>query len=210
VSETSGPFQAKLLRVLQEREVRPVGGAKARRIDVRVIAATNRDLWSESLAGSFRDDLYYRLAVFPIPVPPLRSRPGDLPLLAEHFLALHGRREGKRRTKLCPEAVALLQAYRWPGNVRELENEVQRALALAEPGVPLGVRHFSRRLSGILEPVEANLRPGETLRETLGRIEAWLIRRALAAHDGSRTVTARHLAITREGLYKKMKRFGIE
>ncbi len=210
VSETSGPFQAKLLRALQEREVRPLGGSRSRSVDVRVIAATNRDLEGEYPGPGFRTDLYYRLAVFPIAVPPLRDRPGDVAPLARHFLELHGRRERKPRVCLAPEAERLLQAYRWPGNVRELENEVQRALALAAPGERLTPARFSKRVSGILEPIESNHCPGESLRETLGRIEAWLIRKALAAHDGGRTVTARHLGITREGLYKKMKRYGIE
>jgi transcriptional regulator with GAF, ATPase, and Fis domain len=209
VGETSGPFQAKLLRVLQEREVRPLGGARARRVDVRVIAASNRDLWSEAIGRSFRVDLYYRLAVFPISVPPLRSRPDDLLPLADHFLALHGRRERKRGVRLSPEAARLLQAYRWPGNVRELENEIQRALALARSGERLTPAHFSDRLAGVLEPVEANAFPDESLRETLGRIEGWLIRRALERCGGNRSETARRLAVTREGLYKKMKRLGI-
>jgi Nif-specific regulatory protein len=210
VSETSRPFQAKLLRVLQEREVRPLGGARARRVDVRVVAASNRDLWREAVREGFREDLYYRLAVFPIHVPPLRSRSADVVTLAEHFLTLHGRREGKRGARLSPEARHLLQAYRWPGNVRELENEIQRGLALAGPGEALTPTHFSERLTGVLEPIEANAFPDESLRQTLGRIEAWLIRRALERYGGNRTETARQLAVTREGLYKKMKRFNIE
>ncbi|MEE8581314.1 MAG: sigma-54 dependent transcriptional regulator [Myxococcota bacterium] len=210
VSETSGPFQAKLLRVLQEREVRPLGSNRSRRMDVRVLAASNRNLRHEVAEGRFRDDLYYRLAVFPIHVPPLRSRPTDVLPLAEHFLRLHRQREGKAGVRLAPDAGHLLQAYQWPGNVRELENEIQRALALAEPGETLTPRHFSERLAGVLEPIEANLFPGETIRETLGRIEAWLLRRALDAHGGNRTETARRLGITREGLYKKMKRLNVE
>ncbi len=210
MSETSGPFQAKLLRVLQEREVRPLGSTRARRVDVRVLAASNRNLWCEVGEGRFREDLYYRLAVFPIHVPPLRSRPTDVLPLTEHFLRLHSQREDKAGVRLAPDAGHLLQAYSWPGNVRELENEIQRALALAEPGETLTPRHFSERLAGVLEPIEANLFPGETIRETLGRIEAWLLRRALDANGGNRTETARHLGITREGLYKKMRRFGIE
>ncbi len=210
VSETSRPFQAKLLRVLQERELRPLGSASSRRIDVRVVAATNRDLWREALAGRFREDLYYRLAVFPIHVPPLRERPTDIQPLAEHFLALHAHRERSPRSRLAADALQLLQSYRWPGNVRELENEIHRALILAERGETLAPERFSERLFGILEPVEASVEPGESLRETLARIEAWLIRRALAANGGRRTQTARGLGITREGLYKKMKRLNVE
>jgi Nif-specific regulatory protein len=184
VSETSGPFQAKLLRVLQEREVRPVGGTRTRAVNARVVAASNRDLRHEAQRGTFREDLFYRLAVFPIQLPPLRKRPRDVIPLAEHFLAIHGLREGKPGACLSPEAKRLLQAYRWPGNVRELENETQRALA--------------------------SLQPGDTLRETVGRVEAWIIRRALERNGGRRAETARRLGITREGLYKKMKRHGIE
>jgi Nif-specific regulatory protein len=209
VGETSGPFQAKLLRVLQERELRRVGGSRTRPVDVRVIAASNRDLRREAERGGFREDLYYRLAVFPIHLPPLRERPRDLIPLAEHFLALHGRSEGKPDVRLSAEAKRLLQAHRWPGNVRELENEIQRALALAEPGEDLLPDHFSERVAGILAPIEASLQPGDSLRETLGRIEAWILRRALDANDGRRAETARRLGITREGLYKKMKRYGI-
>jgi len=211
VSETSGPFQAKLLRVLQEREVRPVGGARSRKVDVRVVAATNRDPWTDVARGRFREDLYYRLAVFRVHVPPLRERKGDVRPLAEHFLAVHGRREGRPGHRVTADAARLLQAYAWPGNVRELENEIQRALALAEPGEPLTPAHFSERLLGILEPVEANaVGPHEPLRETLARIEAWLLRRALDANGGRRAETARRLGLTREGLYKKMKRLGVE
>ena len=208
MSETSGPFQAKLLRVLQERELRPVGGTRSRRVDVRVIAASNRDLWRQSVAGSFRADLYYRLAVFPIQVPALRERRGDILPLASRFLALHG--DAAAPSALAPDAARLLQAHAWPGNVRELENEIQRALALVPPGAALEASHFSARLREPLAPVAAELQPGETLRESLDRVEAWLIRRELDAHGGRRAETARRLAITREGLYKKMKRLGIE
>jgi transcriptional regulator with PAS, ATPase and Fis domain len=210
IGETSGPFQAKLLRVLQEREVRPIGSSQTRRVDVRVIAATNRNLLHETGGSRFRLDLYYRLAVFPIHVPPLRERPLDILPLAEHFLSLHAALNGQPEATLSSEISRLLQSYGWPGNVRELENEIQRALAVAEPGRPLAPAHFSERLFGILEPVEAVVQPGETLRETLGRIEAWLIRRALEANQGRRAITARRLGITREGLYKKMQRLGIQ
>ncbi len=210
VGETSGPLQAKLLRALQEREVRPVGCASPRRVDVRVIAATNRDLRFEVSNGHFREDLYYRLAVFPIAVPPLRERPEDVIPLADHFLALHGEREGRPGSRFSREAAHLLLSYPWPGNVRELENEVQRALALAEPGEAIGPELLSERLRGAVEPVRAATREGESLRESLDRIEAWLIRRALERHGGRRAETARRLGVTREGLYKKMQRLNIE
>jgi Nif-specific regulatory protein len=209
VGEMPLSLQAKLLRVLQERELRPVGGTRARPVDVRLVAATNRQLRMETAAQRFRVDLYYRLAVFPITVPPLRDRPEDVLPLCTHFLALHGAREGKDGCTLSRDAASLLLAYGWPGNVRELENEVQRALALAEPGEPLVAAHFSERLASVLEPVEATGTGDETLRQTLGRIEAWLIRRALDAHGGRRAVTARRLGITREGLYKKMQKYSI-
>jgi transcriptional regulator with PAS, ATPase and Fis domain len=209
IGETSGPLQVKLLRVLQEREVRPLGATRTRRIDVRVVAATNRDLRFEVSNGHFREDLFYRLAVFPISVPPLRRRPEDVLPLVEHFLHRHGRRERKPGCHVSRDAAHLLLSYSWPGNVRELENEVQRALALSEPGEEITPDVLSDSVTRILEPVQAVMREGESLQETLQRIESWLLRRALEAHDGHRTRTARRLGITREGLYKKMKRFGI-
>ncbi len=209
IGETAPGFQAKLLRVLQEREVRPVGGARTRSVDVRVVAATNRELPHEVECGRFREDLYYRLAVFPIQVPPLRERPEDVLPLARHFLARHGRRDGKRGLRLSRDAGHLLQAYPWPGNVRQLDNEMQRVVALSEPGAAVTPALLSPPILGIAEPVTA-VGEGETLRATLDRVEAWLLRRALDAHDGRRAATARRLGLTREGLYKKMKRLGIE
>jgi Nif-specific regulatory protein len=212
IGETTPGLQAKLLRALQEREVRPVGGTRARKVDARVIAATNRALAREVERGRFREDLYYRLAVFRIALPPLRERSGDVLPLAEHFLRRHGEREGKPGCHLSREAADLLLAYAWPGNVRELENEMQRALALAEPGEAIALRHLSERLQESLRPLREAVRAEahESLRAQMARVEAWLIRRALDAHGGRRAATARTLGITREGLYKKMRRFGIE
>jgi len=211
IGETSPPLQAKLLRALQEREVRPIGGARSRKIDVRVVAATNRSLSADVESSRFRKDLFYRLAVFRIDVPPLRERPDDVLPLAEHFLRRHGEHEDKRGCRLSREASDLLLAHTWPGNVRELENEMQRALALAESGDAIVLRHLSDRLQETLRPLrEVVQHEGpETLRAQLGRIEAWLLRRALDAHNNRRAATARTLGITREGLYKKMRRFGI-
>jgi transcriptional regulator with PAS, ATPase and Fis domain/CheY-like chemotaxis protein len=209
IGETSGPLQATLLRVLQEREVRPVGSARTHPIDVRVIAASNRTLRDEAARGFFREDLYYRLAVFPITLPPLRARREDLLPLAEHFLARHGERDGKPGCRLSQSAAHLLLAYDWPGNVRELENEMQRALALAEPEGLITPKLLSPGITDITRPIRESLQPGDSLRANLDRIEAWLIRRALEQNAGRRAVTARKLGVTREGLYKKMKRLGI-
>ncbi len=210
VGETSGPFQAKLLRVLQEREVRPVGASRPRRVDVRIIAATHRDLRVEVANGHFREDLYYRLAVLPIVVPPLRERREDVLPLARHFLRLHGDRERKRDCTLAPDAERLLLSHAWPGNVRELENEMQRALALSASRDTIPADRLTPRL-GLSDPAFPEGPPDdEPLRETLARFETWLLRRALARNDGRRTRTAQQLGITREGLWKKMKRLGIE
>lgn len=138
VGEMPPTMQVKFLRFLQEKEVRPLGGAPARRVDVRVVAATNKDLRREVSAGKFREDLYYRLAVVPVRMPALRERAGDVPALAEHFLDKAARRTGLERKRFAPEAMALLSAHAWPGNVRELENAVEHAAALGA-GAWLGV-----------------------------------------------------------------------
>jgi transcriptional regulator with PAS, ATPase and Fis domain len=209
VGETSLPFQVKLLRALQEREVRPVGGNRTQRVDVRVIAATNRELRREVDRGAFRADLYYRLAVFPIRVPPLRERREDVEPLARHFLALHGERETKRGCRLAVDAVDLLATHAWPGNVRELENEMLRALALSEAGDEIPAARLSPRLGEMLEPGREHSADGEPLRVTLARSESWVLRRSLARHGGRRAETARALGLTREGLHKKLKRLGV-
>ena len=210
IAEMELPIQAKLLRVLQEREVRPVGGNRARPVHCRIIAATNRTLSEEVASGHFREDLYYRLNVFPIRIPPLRERRSDILPLARYFLALHGPREGKHGCHLSLSTCQLLEGYAWPGNVRELENEILRILMLTPSGELITPRSLSSKLSEILEPIAHGARPEETLREALERVEAWMIRRALANNAGRKTRTAQKLGLTREGLYKKLKRLGIE
>ena len=210
VAETSPALQAKLLRVLQEKEILPVGASRPQQIDIRVIAATNVSLMERVTSGQFRQDLYYRLAVFPLEVPPLRERTADIPALARHFLKVHGEHEKKPGCQLSLAVIRLLESYRWPGNVRELENEIQRALTLAEPGEVIGPRLLSPHVVQLVEAVRQAPRSSETLRETLDSIEAWLIRRALSHNAGRRAATARKLGVTREGLYKKMKRLNIE
>jgi len=212
VGETSGAFQAKLLRVLQDRAVRPLGGTRTREVDVRVVAATHRELRQEVTRGRFREDLFFRLHVFPIRIPPLRERSEDVIALAQHFLDRHGAAEGKPGCTLTAGSRRRLLAHRWSGNVRELENEIQRVLVLAAPGAVLGEEHWSDLLAAEMPPSEIEgleLAGEEHLRDTLDRVEAWLIRNALDRHAGRRSETARRLGLTREGLYKKMKRFNV-
>jgi transcriptional regulator with PAS, ATPase and Fis domain len=210
IAEMALPLQTRLLRVLQEREVRPVGATRSRPIECRIIAATNRLLVEEVERGHFRKDLFYRLNVFPIRIPPLRERRRDILPLARHFLALHGPREGKIGCHLSLATSHLLEGYAWPGNVRELENEILRTLMLTPSSQLITPKNLSPKLVEILEPVAHGARPDETLREALERVEAWMIRRALANNDGRKTRTAKKLGLTREGLYKKIKRLGVE
>src|SRR5262249_10612259 len=166
--------QAKLLRVLQEREVEPLGAERTERVDVRVIAATNRDLVQMVDAGLFQEDLYYRLDVIPIEVPPLRDRPDDIPLLAAHFMEKHGRRIGKLMAGVDDQAMSRLVRYPWPGNVRELENAIERAVVLS--GGPWIMEDAI--LLGRARPRSAEV-PSLNLRQNVEWIERETIRRAL-------------------------------
>jgi transcriptional regulator with PAS, ATPase and Fis domain len=210
IAEMGLPLQAKLLRVLQEREIRPVGGLRQIPIHCRIIAATNRLLSEEVSLGHFREDLFYRLNVFPIRIPPLRERRMDIMPLAHYFMALHGPREGKTGCHLTLATGQLLEGYGWPGNVRELENEILRALMLTPSGELVTPKALSPKIVEILEPIAHGAQPDETLRQALDRVEAWMIRRALTNNGGRKARTARKLGLTREGLYKKIKRLGVE
>jgi DNA-binding NtrC family response regulator len=210
IAEMGLSLQAKLLRVLQEREIRPVGSVAQIPIHCRIVAATNRLLSEEVSAGRFREDLFYRLNVFPIRIPPLRERRLDIMPLAHYFLALHGPREGKIGCHLSLATGQLLEGYGWPGNVRELENEILRALMLTPTGQLVTPKALSPKIVEILEPIAHGARPDETLRQALDRVEAWMIRRALTNNGGRKARTARKLGLTREGLYKKIKRLGVE
>jgi DNA-binding NtrC family response regulator len=204
VGETSLAFQVRLLRALQEGVVRPLGSTREVRVDARIIAATNRDLLAEVELGNFRRDLFYRLHVFPIDVPPLRSRPEDVAALAEQFLA---RARGPLQ-RVGADAAALLEAYAWPGNVRELENEVARILAHACGESEISARMLSPRIQGGALPAACS--GGETLRAMLARTERWILQRSLERHQGRRIAAARSLGITRECLYKKLLRHGLQ
>ena len=202
-------LQAKLLRVLQEGTIRPVGATAEKQVDVRIICATNRDLAAEVEKGRFRSDLYYRLMVFPIRLPPLRERREDVPLLAKHFLGKYAAEYRLELPGFSQEAIDALAGYAWPGNIRELENEIQRLVIQAEPGHPIEITDLSPRLRKI-EGTVAKVAPKKgTLKEMMDQVERWLISEALRDHNGNKTRTAATLGITREGLHKKLDKLGL-
>ncbi|MDT8421527.1 MAG: sigma-54 dependent transcriptional regulator [Desulfuromonadales bacterium] len=198
-------LQAKLLRVLQEGEIRPVGDTASRRVDVRVVAATAQDLNSEVSRGRFRADLYYRLAVVEIHLPPLRERLEDVPLLAEHFIARIAAREGKSPPELTEQAIATLQGYHWPGNVRELENFIEKTLIFNR-----GERIDIDTMPGELRRSTRDTLKDFSLKSASARLEREYIRKALAETGGNRTHAARLLEISLRSLIYKIKDYDIQ
>ncbi|HEY5924882.1 MAG TPA: sigma-54 dependent transcriptional regulator [Kofleriaceae bacterium] len=205
IGELALPLQAKLLRVLQEHEVRPLGATKNARVDVRVVAATNRNLGAMLTDGSFREDLYYRINVINLDLPPLRSRPEDIVPLAEHVLAQIGaKQQPPRRMRLSPEAQHLMLAYHWPGNVRELMNVLERGVALcqgeliADDDLPSHVRE--RRPADFLGAAVAR-------RMTLSELEREFIERVLEDEAGNKTRAAQRLGLDRKTLYRKLDEY---
>ncbi|HDI00107.1 MAG TPA: sigma-54-dependent Fis family transcriptional regulator [Firmicutes bacterium] len=199
IGEITPAVQAKLLRVLQDGTFQRVGGEGTLKVDVRVIATTNRDLWKAVQEGKFREDLYYRLQVVPIYIPPLRERKEDIPLLVQHFLKMYGEREGKEGLTVSEKAMDILMDYDWPGNIRELENAVERAVILAK--------------GKVLKP--ENFFVGTTFRErephgeatTLAEMERRLILRTLREEGGNRTRTAQRLGISVRTLRNKLRQY---
>ncbi|MCE7893448.1 MAG: GAF domain-containing protein, partial [Sorangiineae bacterium PRO1] len=209
VTEMPLALQAKLLRVLQEGEIRPVGATHTKIVDVRIVAACNRNLEKEVQAGRFREDLYYRLKVFPIRVPPLRERRDDVPLLAGHFLERYTKEVGKPVAGFSQGSMELLMAYDWPGNVRELENEIQRLVIQAEPDgfiTPDLLSPRVRQMEGVI--AQAGAVKG-SLKDMVERVEKYFILETLREHGNNKTSAAKTLGITREGLHKKLKQLGI-
>jgi two-component system, NtrC family, response regulator len=204
IGELKMDMQAKLLRAIQEREVEPVGSDRTEKVDVRIIAATNKDLHDEVSKGNFREDLYYRLSVIPLHIPPLRERREDIPALANHFLKKLG---APRGVKFSDKAMALMKKYDWPGNIRELQNTVERSLIL--------------RKGNIIIPTDISLPTGRTSDTpeipdipsggiSLEDIEKGLILKALAKSNGNRSQAARLLKIPRHVLIYRLEKFGIE
>ena len=203
--------QVRLLRVLQEGEITPIGETQPRPIDVRVIAATNKDLKVEVQEGRFREDLFFRLNVISIRLPSLRQRPGDILLLAEHFLQHHCEILGRPVPSLTAETRRLLLDYDWPGNVRELEHEMERVATLGDPGSAIVPDQLSEETRGMQERKwDAVQRQGGKLKEQIGHVEYLLVQEALEKNDWNQTRTAEELGLTRQGLIKKIKRYGIK
>ena len=206
IADMSLKTQAKVLRALQEQVVEPVGGASGVRVDVRVLAATNKDLTAEIKASRFREDLYFRLNVIPIFVPPLRDRVDDIPRLADHFMSELAREYGRRRKTLDPAALGALQRYRWPGNVREMRNVLERLMIMV-PGDTITASDLSF-LDGAAVVNEAE-GPPVPLHEARDRFERDYILRALSGQQGNISRTADALGVERSNLYRKMRAFGI-
>jgi DNA-binding NtrC family response regulator len=240
IGELRLDMQVKLLRALQEGEVDPVGSKRPVKVDVRIISATNRDLSQMSREGGFREDLFYRLNVFPILLPSLRERPGDIHPLARHFISRFAAEENKPVAGLTPEATQLLESFNWPGNVRQLENTIFRAVVLcdgtaldvcdfpqiaAAMGIETPQRRPQAQLSSYDAPVHAPVRetiPSADAAYTLAMIDAAghvrkfedlecdIIRQAIDRYDGHMSEVARRLGIGRSTLYRKLKEFGLE
>jgi two-component system, NtrC family, nitrogen regulation response regulator NtrX len=211
IGDMSLKTQAKVLRVLQEQTLEAVGGNQRIRVDARVLAATNKDLQAEIRGGQFREDLYFRLNVIPIFVPPLRDRQEDIPVLADHFMAEFAREYGRRVKNFDAGARAVLQQYLWPGNVRELRNVTER-LVIMVPGDRISASDLSfLEQSGSARPAVAVEPQSErlTLHEARDRFERDLILRTLAEQQGNMSRTADVLGVERSNLYRKMKAFGI-
>jgi two-component system response regulator AtoC len=213
IGELPPQLQVKLLRVLQEEEIRRVGDTRAEKVDVRVIAATARDLTAAVRDGQFREDLFYRLNVVGLRLPPLRERPEDIPALASHFLARCARlRSGPPLAGLAPDALEALCAYRWPGNVRELEHAIERAVVLAEgPEI-----HEHDLPEAVRAPAPAGAPPFAvpegvlSIKRATRLVEEQLIRRALEQTRGNRTKAAELLDLSYRALLYKIKEYGID
>jgi two-component system nitrogen regulation response regulator NtrX len=208
IADMSLKTQAKVLRALQEQVIERVGGTARIRVDTRVLAATNKDLTVEIKAGRFREDLYFRLNVIPIFVPPLRERREDVPRLAEHFIRVFAREYGRRVKSLDPSAAAVLEGYPWPGNVRELRNAIERLMIMV-PGDVMTARDLAF-LGGTAPPVPPGaVEAPVTLFEARERFEREFILRTLSLQQGNISKTAETLGVERSNLYRKMRSLGI-
>ena len=206
IATLGAPLQAKLLRVLQEREFEPLGSERTERVDVRVIAATNRDLRQLVTEGKFQEDLFYRLNVIPIEIPPLRERREDIPVLVEHFLRKHAQRTGKRIERVEEGVATAMQQYDWPGNVRELENTVERAVVLSRDGT-ISVRNIAMIAPPTVQPAAL---PSLGLRQNIEWAERETIRRALDQAGGVKKDAAEIMGISQRALSYYLRKYRID
>jgi two-component system response regulator AtoC len=209
IGELPLSLQVKILRVLQEGEIRPVGDSKTKKIDVRIIAATSKKLEDEVKRSAFRQDLYYRLDVLKIELPPLRERREDIPLLCKHFIDILNFKLDKKITEISPSAMAILLKRKWPGNVRELENVIERAVVLTEGPVLLPESISSEQ--GVKPYMEhGNEYEGHSLKEAQAILEKKMIEKALISTGGNRTKAAQLLEISHPSLLSKIKAYNIK
>ena len=206
IGTMSATIQSKLLRVLQEREFEPLGAERTQKVDVRVIAATNRDLKQMVAEGKFQEDLYYRLNVIPIVLPPLRERPDDIPVLIDHFVEKHRQRTGKRIDRVEPEVLDALRSYNWPGNVRELENTIERAVVLATGPI---ITASSVSLLGATSSPSSGL-PSPRLHQNIEWVERETIRRALQQAGGVKKDAAELMGISQRALSYYLAKYRID
>lgn len=213
IGEVSPSFQVKLLRVLQEGEIRPLGASRTRQVDVRVIAATNRDLTADMKSGRFREDLFYRLTPVSLHIPPLRERKSDIPVLVNDLLEQAMNSLGKRVDRLSEEAIACLQSYHWPGNVRELQNELQHILVMSESDV-IGAELISPRIlstPAYEDEADPQLLPSlqGPLKDRIEAIEMRILKECLIRHQWNKSRAAKELGLSRVGLRSKLERYGL-
>ncbi|MEM9191663.1 MAG: sigma 54-interacting transcriptional regulator [Myxococcota bacterium] len=216
VGDMSPALQVKLLRVLQESVFMPVGGTEPKKVDVRIIAATNRDLAAMKKSGEFREDLYYRLHVVALRVPALRDRKGDIPLLAEHFMARLAKRDGREKV-LSQRALEKLMTHDWPGNVRELENEIERLWVLSgdeavidEEHLTPVIRNGGKQIVNARESTENVAVPSGTLPDAVESLERKMILQGLRRAKGNKTRAAEELGISRRNLIRKVQAYGLD
>jgi Nif-specific regulatory protein len=210
IGEMPPSMQVKLLRVLQEGQFRPVGASHYINVNVRIIACTNRNLEEEMAKGNFREDLYYRVNVFPLTIPPLRERKEDIPLLVVHFLKGFAKKFNRPVPRLTSTALELICAYDWPGNVRELQNELERALTLAGREKEISEQYLSSKIFDSTDNTCTVVSKSGTLQEVTERIEKQMVTEALEKSGGNRSRASNQLGITRQGLLNKIKRYNIE
>ncbi|MFH1437911.1 MAG: sigma 54-interacting transcriptional regulator [Pseudomonadota bacterium] len=209
VTEMPLSVQGKLLRVLQDSEVRPVGASASKKVDVRVVAASNRNIQKEVSEGRFREDLYYRLNVFPIRVPSLRERREDIDQLCSFFLRKYSQEFGKTVGGISQTAQDALKTYDWPGNIRELENEIQRMVLVVDAEQIMSMEHLSSHIRRVEKLIEEVAPESGTLRSRMEEVEKWILVGALKENGGNKSMTARALSISREGLHKKLSKYGL-